>query len=193
MNPLALAPKLRRRVTEEVTADEPIHWLEQPHPWAYLLESIPLILVAIPWFAVFLLGLLLKIFQEKENFLHNPEDISTFAWIGFIGVCIASAPLFNRWLAQCTVYVITDRRAIIIECRFRLRVFSYPLSELKDIERRPYGDGWGDLILERIVTQNSDGMEDVFERGFIRIPNCRDVLNLLNELKAKDQASPTPS
>ena len=57
--------------------------------------------------------------------------------------------------------------------------------DLKDIERNPYGDGWGELILEKIVTTDSDGVEQVLERGFFRIPEFQRVLNLLHELKDK--------
>jgi hypothetical protein len=188
MNPISLIPKLRRAVEDHVPSDEPILWLEQPHPWAYLLGSIPTVLFGILWLSFYALFLPIMILQEKEKLLQNPLALIVLALFGFIGVKMAGAPFWDRWLARRTVYVITDRRAIIIEHRFRLRVFSYWLGELNVFERRPFGDGWGDLILERRITRDSDGMDVVFERGFLRIPDCKNVLNLLQDLKAKAES-----
>jgi len=87
-------------------------------------------------------------------FVVAPELLSGEPWM--IGVLLgimapslvgaAAVPLHVRWLLQRTVYVITDRRALLIRMRLRTRTGSFGPGELKRLRKRRRPDGSGSVI-----------------------------------------------
>ena len=59
------------------------------------------------------------------------------------------SPLWAVYRARGTVYVVTDRRAIIFDGGWGTHVRSFGPGDLAGVERRQRGDGSGDIILAR--------------------------------------------
>jgi hypothetical protein len=66
-----------------------------------------------------------------------------------VGVGMVLSPFWAAYRARGTVYVVTDRRAIIFDGGWSTHVRSFGPGDLESVERRQRGDGSGDIILAR--------------------------------------------
>lgn len=169
------APSVRLQglVAAELDADESIVWIGSPRPVFFMRRGRETCLVGIvitcclafvwtidpPGFAYFLLG---------------------FFWIA--GIVMAASPMWTYWTSVRTAYVVTDRRAIVLENGWRLVVRSYLPEKLRDLKRRDGDDGWGDLIFQRRTWKDSEGTKQEEEFGFFRVAAVREVEEKLDRL-----------
>jgi hypothetical protein len=99
------------------------------------------------------------------------------------------SPLFVYIKSLRTVYVISDKRAFIIEkaaCSKIVR--SYLPEKFDDIFRRDRRDGFGDIIIKLRVIKNSDGGFVLKEEGFFRIANAKLVEKALRDLASQESS-----
>ncbi len=106
-----------------------------------------------------------------------------------IGLGMLSTPLWMRRSARRTVYVITDRRAIVIGGAWALHIESFPPSRLTDIRRKQRRDGSGDLIFRTEVSHGRNGRTHESHVGFMAVSDVKGVEDLIRELVAR---SPPP-
>jgi len=179
----SLPPRLRMLVENELQEGEKVVWLGQPIPRRFALGAIPIVLFGIPWtgFALFWMAGAagFKIPDFKHGFDLFPLFGIPFVLIGF---GMLSAPFWMMRAARRTVYVITDRRAIILAGGFHTTVRSFDLARLGDLRRRQRPDGSGDLIFERSLTYDSDGDRRSKDIGFLAIADVKGVEDLLRRL-----------
>lgn len=103
-----------------------------------------------------------------------------------VGLGLMLSPVWLRRKLKRTGYALTNRRALLIEGGLfgsRL-VKSYAPEDLSDLERVERANGSGDLVFERVATrvQSDDGRRvRTAPRGFLAIPDVRDVERLLRE------------
>ena len=182
MDPVQLPHELRATVERELAAGERIRWCAQPNPRRLTLLTLPLVLFAIPWtaFSVFWMW-------GASGFGKAPKGLGiAFSLFGIpfvlIGLGMLSAPFWARRKARRTAYVITDRRAILFEGGWSLKVESFPHGQVQSIYRRERRDGSGDLVFRRNQWRDIDGGHRTAETGFVGIPNVREVETLLQSL-----------
>lgn len=171
------------RVTDIVhweleSGERPI-WFGWPHPesyvwattrWGRVLFGVPSIIVAL---------------------VMTPVSPPIGVLLMVIGLGTFGTPVWNYLKAKNTVYVVTDRRLIVIEQFMRRSVTSCPGSDIERVERRERGNGIGSLIFARIETSvvRDDGFKQsmVEEQGFFGIQGVGEVWRLV--LKLKDQSA----
>ena len=99
-----------------------------------------------------------------------------------IGIGLLSSPLWAYRNARKTVYVITDRRALLIQGSRSLTIRSFLPAQLSAIYRKEKRDGSGDIILSQWFYRDSDGDRQSEEIGFLRVKDANDIERRLKVL-----------
>ena len=107
-------------------------------------------------------------------------------WYWLIGTLPALLLVVLPWLmdssARSTLYVITNRRALILTAGSKDALRSYPVQQLPELLMRRRVDGSGDLILETEHFEDSDGDPQTREHGFEDIREVGLVQHILENL-----------
>jgi hypothetical protein len=106
-----------------------------------------------------------------------------------IGLGMLSSPYWLARKAKNTCYILTDRRAIIVDGGvFGSRtIHSFQPERLTAMSRTERKDGSGDLVFEQFTTRQGSG-HTTTRRGFIAIDNVRDVEELVNQMVNESRA-----
>jgi hypothetical protein len=181
---------------------ESIVWTGRPDPAALARKSVPtffqgLFLIA---FALFWMHMVVQ--GGNNNWdrgrvvvpyaMHNVV-IAVCAGLWFLpfGVLMLTSPLRARWRAGRTSYILTDRRAVIIEPRVRrnhsVRNFSRESLALTRCEARPNGSG--DLVF----TNEKTGAGIFQPVGFLALENVREVEALVRKVQSLESTCPRTS
>ncbi|WP_437205245.1 hypothetical protein [Planctomicrobium sp. SH664] len=191
-----LPEKQRRLVEEELSPGEKVVWIGQPLAARQMLRTIPVVLFSIP-FTGFAMFWMFAAAGFRFPRLQRPEDFFALFGIPFlcIGLGMMSAPYWQLLRTRRTVYVVTDRRAMIISGIRTTRISSFLPHQFLTIKRTQRPDGTGDvtfgipaMIMQQqknfVVTSHS-------EEGFFDIRDSRHVEGLVRELAGQDQAGET--
>jgi hypothetical protein len=189
-----LPPELRGIVEGELGSGEAVQWVGRPIPSLLSRQAWPIVLFGIPWtaFAIFWIagasGFRVPDFRRGESFF--PLFGLPFV---LIGLGMLSAPYWLRLKGGRTAYVLTDRRAIIVERGlWSTKVRSFAAAALGDIERKQRADGAGDIIFSREYRRDSEGGTRAVPVGFLAVAGVKEVEERIRGLLASAaQAPPT--
>lgn len=162
---------------------ETLRWAERPSPKRAQRRAWPLLLFG----AVFAL-----------------VAITALGWIGLIpaafGALLAYQPYRMQRRAKRTLYLLTDRRAIVVRRRRGRETVthSYGPDDVQDIKTRDLGDNTGDVVFrrelfvrrrsQRYVEEGGDPFRNQLRHrniGFFGIRDVRGVAAALRELRHK--------
>ena len=182
-----VSPQQRQSIQAELQIGERILWIGRPRAWQAALKSAPIILFGIPWtgFALF------WTYAAAGFRIPDPRQGMFFFFPLFgvpfilVGLAMLSSPFWALRKARQTFYVITDRRALLIEGGSKTTVRSIEPERFKDLVRHQRADGSGDIVLQRQVFRDSDGDQQTFEIGFYGIEKVREVEKLLRKVAAR--------
>jgi hypothetical protein len=182
--PRDLPESLRDLLDRELEKKEPIRWMGQPKPrfWGNR-ESVSQFLFSIPWtaFALFWTGVAATgVLSDKEfDWRFQVEYIFPLWGLPFIliGLFLMSAPLRHWNTLRKTLYVVTDRRAIVLVAKRSIEVKSYFGDDLDSLSRIERKDGTGSILFH--------GQSGI---GFLSIRNCREVERMLREIAEQSGA-----
>jgi hypothetical protein len=178
--------ELAGRVRSELEPGEAVRWMEQPIPRYLAPASIGMVLFGLPWtaFALFWIcgasGFKCPDFS-KGGFAFFPLFGLPFVLVGF---GMLSSPLWAYRKLLKTVYVITNRRAILFEGGWTTTVRSYRPDQLKDAYRKERRNGVGDVVLGQRVWTDSDSGRQSVDVGFMNVRDAKRVERLIQELAA---------
>jgi len=177
-----LEDSLRARVEREVRPGEHVTWIDQPIPGRSWRAAVPLVLFGIPWTA-FSLFWTWGALQATHG--HGAFDLAFAAFgLPFIGVGLGllSSPYWIVRQARRTLYVLTDRRAIILASAFgRMRVRSFEPSALGNLYRTEAADGSGDLVF---ATNSGMDSKDNLRQSPIGFAGIADVRGAEDRVRA---------
>lgn len=182
-----LPDELKQRVADELAAGEKVAWAGRPDPAAFARGTWAVVLFGVPWtaFAVFWTAMAAG-FGGNGGGGGGVFAICFPLWgVPFIlvGLGMLTSPYWARRTALGTVYVVTDRRAILFERAFRtLTVKSFLPDQLTRVYRVERSDGSGDVVLREDETRDSDGDRVVKKSAFVGIPDVRRVEALIRDL-----------
>lgn len=175
-----LSSKLRQVAERELGNNETIRWIEQPIPRLFSRSTVSICLTLLVPLFVFSTAYLTQGRRDLEAGASLSEALHQAATIpSLIGVFIAFALLILiftipvlSWLeARQTVYVITDRRALILWLGKTTKVTSFSPSRLRVILRREHRNGSGDVIAYVYQARDSDGDVNTQAMEFKQIRN----------------------
>ncbi len=188
MNTLDLSPEYRAMVERELEPGENVEWIGrasgkyvQKYFWPAFILGLFLIVLG-----AFVQHTAMKGTQEGRVLgIIFSVTLTTF------GLLIFCANLLRRRRTLHTLYIRTDRRALIIRPGRRVTVRTYPPKNLKNTFRREKQGDTGDLVFS--VNEHAGDESDFHEEyGFMGIDNPRQVeervLALANSLPADPQA-----
>lgn len=179
-----LPPQVQALVDAEIAPGERVLWQAQPLPSGFARGGICLTLFGIPFtgFAVFWI-----VMASGATHIGVWGFLFPLFGLPFLlaGLGMLSAPLWMRWQAGRTAYVLTDRRAVILSPGlFSRSVRTFEPERLGHLQRRERADGSGDLVFETQHWRDSDGDRRTREVGFIAVPEVKLVEQMVRALVA---------
>lgn len=196
---LQIPKKLCKRVDRELQPGEFIRWVEQPIPQLVTVDSALNILLGIPWTGIIMLWIW-QVLSKLPNLSEGLQPQHLFALWGvpfvLIGFGMVLTALWIWQAARGTVYVVTNKRAISIQCSWTdtqrswtdiqsistSTIRCYLIDQLKDVHRKERANGTGDVILAVRRWEDSDGYQRSEELRFLGVRNSRKVENILRKL-----------
>lgn len=185
-----LPSKLRRAVDKELEATEIIRWIEQPISRFFTRPVVGTCLILLVPIAVFSFAGLTTYNQARDmgrTLFEFTQGIGIVVF--FIGAIIPLILIFfipiSNWLQlRQTVYVITDKRALILVSRWSTTVTYFIPSELRVISRQEHKDGSGDVIVYIHKSKDYDGDVHTQEMGFKQVRNPKALQKILLQLNS---------
>jgi hypothetical protein len=174
---LPVPPDVGTAIARALDPDETVVWTGRPIAKQLLRRALPRTLFAVPWtaFAIFWMSQAMK-------------ASALFALWGVPFVVVGAGMLAAPWTAhrraRRTAYVLTDRRALVVESARSeqdlwpfgpLAVKSYDAERLHQLEVVAREDGSGDVIFERTATPGPRGARFVGATGFVAVDDVADV------------------
>jgi hypothetical protein len=187
------SPELQQLISNELRSDEKQVWAAQPLPRVFRLQSIGIVLFGIPWTAFSIFWICAAgwgVWGHAGKAIPGPFVFFPLFGVPFvlIGFGMLSSPFWLSKMARRTVYVLTDRRAIVISGKAfgGVTVQSFEPDRLTSMERNQRADGSGNLLFESFVQRQGSGSSTV-RRGFMGIENVQQVEELIRETLLKDR------
>jgi TPM domain len=186
---------LHRKIDKELEPGELIKWVDQPVPRFFTVDSTYTFFFGIVWTAFSIFWVVGASSMTWSSSWPSSSSSKFFPLFGIpfilVGFWMLSSPIQVWYKAHQTAYIITDKRAILIEGDIRrTTISSYLPTEFEDVHRRENKDGTGDVIIKtQLVTHwstDADGhrSKDTKEKiiGFMTIRNPKQVERMLKEL-----------
>jgi hypothetical protein len=178
----AAPPDIADAVARELLGERVI-WAASPDRWAYAKKYWANALLGIPFFAfsVFWLYGVTNIPPKVGHAVPVFFPLWGLMFVG-IGLTMLVSPFFAAWTAKNAYYVVTERRAIIFEKAFKLKIRSFTPSAIANYERVSDGGPGGNIIFQRIASYGRG--RRVTEIGFMGLPDFAAAERALNTLRA---------
>lgn len=166
----------------ELRPSEKLIWAAKPTSLrSHLIGKVFTALFGIPFlaFAVFWIS--------KAAEMGGGQGFDFFPLFGIpfvlVGVGMVLSPLYAVYVAEHTVYALTDQRLVIIEDSWRKSVRSWTLDQADEIERRDNIDGSCNLYFATSVHRGSKGSTYTKRHGFIGIDGGDDLEYQITRLR----------
>lgn len=182
-----LPEELDRGVQAALEPGENLVWAGQPSANRFVWSTLLLFLCGFPCTGTGL-ALIWGVFTASHDlpvWLGRLLGLGAAVPVIFLGLWLIASPYWMYRRAKQTVYAVTDQRAIAWDAGWfgRKEVRYFPVHKLRHMILRENRDGSGDLIFNRLVSQETDsegsGWTRVVEHGFFAIKNVREVEALI--------------
>ncbi|QDU64800.1 hypothetical protein Pan216_56930 [Planctomycetes bacterium Pan216] len=179
----SIPPELQENLRKHLEPGENVVWAQQPQ-----VAFVSLTTMAPFFFGVVWMGITLFWFSHlSHNFFNQgPERISIVPVLGFgflaIGVAFLFSPIWIYHRLQKTLYLITDRRALILRGTWPGAAKSYPPDRFQHIYAKQHRDGMGKVVFAKREWHDSNGQRRTEEIGFFNISEPREAEQLLKTL-----------
>jgi len=185
-NNLQIPKEVRQKIDRELQPGESIRWVDQPVAQMFTSASLPILFFAIPWtsFAIFWMWGALGFKVPDLSRGIQPEHLFALFGVPFvlIGLGMLSSPFWAWKAARKTVYLITNKRAILIQSGVSTTIRSYTPAQINHTYRKEGKNDIGDVIIAVRKWKDSDGDQMTEEIGFISIRNPQEVEKMLKNL-----------
>jgi len=173
---------LHKALRRELEHGERVVWHAQPVPRLYVWKAKKLLWFAVPW-----LGISVAIgyaFIEKAD----PLGFGFMVVFAFIGLCLLLAPLTMFSEARRTLYVVTDRRAIIFQKSKKLKIRSVYPRQFREISKTLHANGSGDVLFAGIEEFGDANQRYIGLEGFEAVQDATDAERALRALVVGGEA-----
>lgn len=180
-----ISPSLHRAIADEVGSEQ-IVWSDAPEPWGYARRSWKTALFGIPFTTIAAVGAYFSATGVSKSGKPTPPFFVLWALIFVaIGLSMLLAPFFMAWKARRVAYVLTAKRAVIVEKVFWVKVTSYDASGLGGFERVSQGRAAGDIVFQRIIQRRGKGTQ-IKEVGFLGLRDFAPAESALRDIVARN-------
>ena len=175
-----LSPLMRERIDAAMMKDERMSALYRPR-WSWFAPEV--------MSTIFFAAVWLSFVIAFTFFLGGGEGMPMLLLLPFwlVGIGMVVGVLVHRARVLRTVYLITDRRAIVLRpsWRFTPQVVAWPLSPNMVKEYKERSHGVGDIVLGY---KNYEVNDRPAPDGFLHVPNVREVYDMLLRQIGTDSA-----
>ena len=159
---------------------ERLIWSGKPNPFRYAIKKGT---------TTFLFGLFFFGFAIFWTYGAANQSGMFFASFGIpflvVGLGLVLSPAWHYFRGERAMYALTDHRAVIdISDMFPKRV-SVPLKQIKFVELKRSGTGFGDVLFREIVSSGGEGTS-ITRDGFFAIADVDSVDQLLRRAVEKE-------
>ncbi|MFO0829190.1 MAG: hypothetical protein U0572_13705 [Phycisphaerales bacterium] len=192
--PSTVPSDLRDLVERELEPSERLLWMEQPIPRFFSGASLGAFLFAIPWTAFAIFWICGAAGFKVPDLSKGGASLFPLFGLPFvlIGLAMLSTPIWAYRGMRRTIYVVTDRRAIVFEGGRKTTIRSFEPSRLKDVFRREKRDGSGDVVFEQGLTTGPRGSSRSYDLGFLGVRDPRSVEQIVKKL-SQQAVAPLPT
>lgn len=163
--------KFKEKLERELSADESVIWVDEPAP--IYAKNLFLIIVSV----VFLF------------FLFTIDSLNAWTASLFAAMIVAVIFIGSKVRLKKMLYVITNKRAIIIQRAKTYTIRSYPPHLLQFIYLTEKKMGVGDLIFEENISVTSSNSPKVKQFGFLNVRKVKLVEQMLRSLAAQGSSN----
>jgi hypothetical protein len=185
-NDTGVPAQSRSRIELEIQPGESITWMEQPSRPGIQPATVFLSVFGLVWTCMTFAGTAAAYRTAMAGLpgsLLNVVPLVVTVSFTLVGLVLMLSPLLYRRRVLRSVYVLTDRRAIIFQPGWfgRLNIRSFDPERLTNLRRTQRADGSGHLILAQDCIRDSDGnrYQDV---GFYGVRDVRAVEQRVRDL-----------
>ncbi len=181
---MMLDPELNDLVKGELESGEQVLWVGQPRVLPFVRHLFLSSVFAIVFAAIGMVLVLAATNAEGGQFW--PPLLFGLLLLA-PGLYHLSSPLWTIRKAHRTLYVVTDRRAIVLTGTFSRMVLSFGPEQLTQLLRKEKPDGSGDILFLGPRTAPADGSRRTrsTESALYGIENVKEVEGLLREIAAR--------
>lgn len=105
-------------------------------------------------------------------------------FFGAGAVLMILSPLFAAWLAGRTYFAVTERRAMILEKAWRVKIHSFDASGFGGYERVSSGSAAGDILFQRNIERRGKGTR-IEEVGFFGLQDFAPAEKALDAMMSR--------
>lgn len=190
-----ISPELRRTIASELEPDELVRWSSIPEP----LSSSEM--ARYHWlFGVIIAcccAVVIGFFNRYGREIDYGKAMTMLIPLGFAFVLVIAALILAPGSAYRHLlniaYVITDRRAIIVQGKGSISIHSLSPFKLGNRKRRDHRNGPSDILVQHSVWHSIERESRYLELGFLRIRDVDQVESLLADLAEKSSHKQTAS
>ncbi len=154
-------------------------YIGKPDPLRFAVRQIiPTYIAGIGWIGMLVVYVMPDFLSEDPSIL----GIIVFALFFLIGLGILASPLWLYQRGLRTIYVVTNRRLLVLNGWLKPSVIDYEPTVLNYIERKERSDGSGTVYFLR-ETGASGAPE---KRGFLFVPDAQEAERCIVALKRGD-------
>lgn len=169
----SLPSRLQSSLTRALEADEQVVWFEQPdlprsRRKAYSAVPFGLAALALAW-------------HGSSRALAGSYWV--LGYLVLLGLILVALPWIAHAHARSTLYVITNRRALILTAGKKDALKAYSLHHLPQLDMRRHVDGSGDLVFEIEQFTDPDASPPSREHGFEDIRDVDLVRQIIEHLR----------
>ncbi len=162
---------------QEIKVGEHVTWQAMPNVFQRIVGTLPAFLLS--------LAVIPTLYFTHTEYISKQGDNSLYLY--FIPAVIVGALLFLypviTWRrALNTLYVITNKRAFIVEAFKKTTVFSFYPEGIEYIEKKYGKNDYGDLIIARIHHTDDEDSKKVTDYGFYSINDLSNAELCLDKL-----------
>lgn len=180
-----LPHELRHMIEAELDPNESPIWAGQPIPRRMALKALPAFLFAIPFTAFAIFWICGASGFKVPDFSEGGFSLFPLFGIPFllVGLGMLSSPLWKMRSAKRTVYILTEKRAVIFSGGWKTDIRSFSPDQLQDITRKQHADGSGDVVFKREISNfNHQNNMPVKEIGFLAIEQVKKVEDMIRAM-----------
>lgn len=162
---------------------EQVLWADSPVRWAYAKKQWKTALLGIPFtaFSVFWTYGASQVPSRADSLSHLLFILWGLMFVGF-GLSMVFRPFWAAWAAGNVYYVVTDKRAVIFEKPFSLKIQSFSSFVASGFDRVSSGGPGGDIILMRVPRTTGKGRTIIKEIGFIGLSDCASAESAIKKM-----------
>jgi hypothetical protein len=169
-----ISPSLLRLLDDTLHEGERVLWQSRPDAWTDMMMLRFLWWIGVPWLA-------LTIFATQKGWI----DDSTF-FFAVVGIVMLAGPIVAYILDLQTLFVITDRRALILRNEWgRKSTASTPHAQMDKLKVLPVRGHVGHLYFATRKSTKSRDVDYTGRYGFHYVKDAAKVLALLDQARSK--------